>query len=545
VLSTEAAFTRTAASLTLGTHNVYLKARDDEGTWSQEVSTTLTIDEEPMTAPMAAFTVTPAAGPITTVFTVDASGSSDGEDELSALEVRWDWEDDGAYDTDWRVTKTATHTYAVSGTHTVRLEVRDTDGMTDTATRLATVTALAEESAWLFILYLDGDNNLHSWMRRALRKLEEAELGDDLTMVALFDSSGNNGTWRYHIQPGGSYIDGLNRWDMGELDMSDPRTLSDFVTWARSNYPARHTYLAVADHGQGIAGIAWDETTGEDELITVAELRTALQDATSDGAAPLDVVHYDACLMAMVENAYQIEDYAAYLVASQNLGWSLFAYDRYAAQVTADTTSAQLASAVVDEYFEALGEYPRTISAVDLARVGAVSQTLSTLASALRADLDGDTGYISETLGSVQRFDSRDYLEIDDSDEYVDVYDFARLIQHHAPSETVRAAAQDVMDAVVGFVVAERHESGVYRGNRRWDLDRAHGTSIYFPPAPGGWGYEDYMGGVFRFTAEGTWDEFLQDYLGLVGTPPVSPTNPGTPPVLEVPYVVYLPVVVR
>jgi hypothetical protein len=53
------------------------------------------------------------------------------------------------------------------------------------------------------------------------------------------------------------------------------------------------------------------------------------------------------------------------------------------------------------------------------------------------------------------------------------------------------------------------------------------------------------MDGAFRFTAEGMWDEFIRDYLGLVGTPPVSPTNPGTPPVLEVPYAVYLPVVVR
>jgi hypothetical protein len=36
-------------------------------------------------------------------------------------------------------------------------------------------------------------------------------------------------------------------------------------------------------------------------------------------------------------------------------------------------------------------------------------------------------------------------------------------------------------------------------------------------------------------TVDGTWDEFLEDYYGLIGTPPESPTNPGLPPVLEMP----------
>lgn len=545
VLNTQATFTLTASSLTLGTHDVYLKAKDDEGVWSKEISTTLTINAEPATAPTAAFSVSPASGPVTTVFTFDASDSSDGEDPPSALEVRWDWEDDSVYDTGWSATKITTHTYSASGSYTVRLEVRDTGGLTGSTTRIATVNPPPGESAWLFILYLDGDNDLHSWMRRALRKLEAAAPNDDLTVVALLDSSGGGGTWRYHVQPGGDYTDGANRWYMGELDMSDPQVLSDFVTWARNNYPARHTYLSVADHGRGTTGIAWDDTAGQDEFITVAELRTALQDATSGGAAPLDVVHYDACLMAMIEDAYQIKDFASYLVATQNLGWSIFAYDRYAAGVTAGATPAQLATAVTDEYFDVLVEYPRTISAVDLGQAGAVSQTISALATALRADLSTNAEYISYTLSAVQRFDSQNYLVLDGDDEYIDVYDFARLIKQHVPGDTVKTAAQGVMDAVTAFVVAEHHESGCYRKHSCWDLDGAHGISIYFPPTPGGWGYDDYMDDVFRFTAEGTWDEFLQDYLGLVGTPPGAPTNPGTPPVLEMPYTVYLPIVIR
>jgi PKD repeat protein len=87
------------------------------------------------TAPNAAFTVNPTGGDTHTVFQFNASGSSDAEDVPSALEVRWDWENDGTWDTGWRTAKTASHTYSSSGAYTVRLRVRDTGGLTDSATR--------------------------------------------------------------------------------------------------------------------------------------------------------------------------------------------------------------------------------------------------------------------------------------------------------------------------------------------------------------------------------------------------------------------------
>ncbi len=85
--------------------------------------------------PLAAFTVlaSPADG---TVVNVDASSSSDDQDPTDLLEVRWDWGDDGIWDTAWRSEKTAAHRYLSLGTHRIRLEVKDSDGMTTQATRL-------------------------------------------------------------------------------------------------------------------------------------------------------------------------------------------------------------------------------------------------------------------------------------------------------------------------------------------------------------------------------------------------------------------------
>jgi hypothetical protein len=73
-------------------------------------------------------------------FNFDASGSSDPEDALSALEVRWDWTDDGIYDTAYDTTKNAENQYLIGGTFTIRMQVRDSGGRTATTTRNVTVT---------------------------------------------------------------------------------------------------------------------------------------------------------------------------------------------------------------------------------------------------------------------------------------------------------------------------------------------------------------------------------------------------------------------
>ena len=89
--------------------------------------------QPPNNAPVAAFGVWPQLGTIYTVFEFDASSSSDVEDPIEDLMVRWDWESDGVWDTDWSLDKTAQHSFSITGAHFVTLEVRDTWGLTDEA----------------------------------------------------------------------------------------------------------------------------------------------------------------------------------------------------------------------------------------------------------------------------------------------------------------------------------------------------------------------------------------------------------------------------
>lgn len=82
--------------------------------------------------PVAQFTIDREVGLPMASFKFDASSSWDLQDAPSLLSVRWDWEADGAWDTAWSTEKLAEHSYAQSGAYTVRLEVLDTGGLTDT-----------------------------------------------------------------------------------------------------------------------------------------------------------------------------------------------------------------------------------------------------------------------------------------------------------------------------------------------------------------------------------------------------------------------------
>lgn len=78
------------------------------------------------TAPVAGFTVTPPSGGTTlTTFRFDASTSQDDQDPLSALRFRWDFDNDGAWDTAFSSDPVVTKRFLVAGTKIIRVQVKD------------------------------------------------------------------------------------------------------------------------------------------------------------------------------------------------------------------------------------------------------------------------------------------------------------------------------------------------------------------------------------------------------------------------------------
>jgi len=73
--------------------------------------------------------------------TFDGSGSHDNDEGGDTItHYRWDWTNDGSYDTGWSTSPIATHTYTAEGTYTVKLQVKDNEGEMDTDTASVSIT---------------------------------------------------------------------------------------------------------------------------------------------------------------------------------------------------------------------------------------------------------------------------------------------------------------------------------------------------------------------------------------------------------------------
>jgi uncharacterized protein (TIGR02145 family) len=80
------------------------------------------------TPPIADFSFEPKYGNPDSVYRFNADQSFDQEDSLTGLRFRWDWQNDGIWDTDFLSNPTVNHQFLVGGLHTVTLEVEDKDG---------------------------------------------------------------------------------------------------------------------------------------------------------------------------------------------------------------------------------------------------------------------------------------------------------------------------------------------------------------------------------------------------------------------------------
>lgn len=405
------------------------------------------------------------------------------------------------------------------------------------------------EAEWTALIYMNGDSNLGAYPSIARSRLEQV-VGElqDVNVVMLWDGMDTHtgDTWRYHVQPGGQYQNGENRWYMGELNLGEGNVLADFLKWGMENYPASHYYAVVADHGKGTVGLSWDfnayagenvhgttKNFSNSDRITPMELQEAIKQATQNGDQKIDVLHYDTCLMGMWEHAYQVKDYADYLVFSQNEGWAVFAFDKYVKALQGNN-SQSVASEITRLYSEEVNliARPYTISAIDLSQIDTLHQQVDQLASLLESGMSTHKQQVQASRQTTQRLDSTGDFELTEEDTMLDLYDLATQIKSQIADASVQSAATAVQTAVNQAVVAEHHQSGETPNGDHIDLGNTHGLSIYFPMQSGRL-FSVYAGGqMFKSTTNSRWDEMLMEYYGAMGLPPTMNDPDDTDPVI-------------
>jgi hypothetical protein len=91
--------------------------------------------------PVPVFSIVPATGPFTQVFTFNAHDTYDKTEPDEDLGIRWDWEGDGKWDTEYSLNRSFEHQYDHADTFNVIMEVINSKGWTDTEEKLLVVYA--------------------------------------------------------------------------------------------------------------------------------------------------------------------------------------------------------------------------------------------------------------------------------------------------------------------------------------------------------------------------------------------------------------------
>ncbi len=265
---------------------------------------------------------------------------------------------------------------------------------------------------------------------------------------------------------------------LGEVDMSDPRSLEDFVTWGITNYPAERYMLIISSHGAGWSGIGPDYDSGR-TVIFPPQMREGISAALRNtGVDKLDIVGFDACLMAQYEIATELQSVAHYLLAAEEVipgfGWEYTAPLR-ALTANPSMDAVAFGQAIIDAYMEdytAQGTPRIDLHLLDLSKTDALTAALQEFDRVVSADITVLLDTLAAARQTAQSFGLMP-LSGDNYFSFIDIKDFMRRVFIQSLDQPeVTDVAQSVINAVDDMVVYSRSDES---------LPGANGISFYFP----------------------------------------------------------------
>lgn len=354
---------------------------------------------------------------------------------------------------------------------------------------------------WSVLIYSSGDNNLVNFHVEDVKEMERVGSDEHTNLVVQLDRGGSIGCKRYLLEKhtGNQQPDGITSpvlENLGDWNMASSKSLSDFIKWGVKSFPAEHYCLILSDHGDAWHGACEDDSAGA--WMDMAMIKEGISAAQADTGAKMDIIGFDACLMANTEVGYQLRDVGNFLVASEETegaeGWP---YQKVLTEETLrefqrmlnekiELPPDELAKKVVLKSADNQGDLP-TMSAADLTQMGDLACAADSFAQAL-LDTSTPASTLKSIAGSTQSFEG-----------VKDLYDFAERVSTSGDisDEAVKKAAQGVIDSLQRAIIAEQH-SEEYPG--------AHGLSIELPTwSPPG---EDY--GQLDFAKDTKWDEAMK-----------------------------------
>jgi len=419
----------------------------------------------------------------------------------------------------------------------------------------------ADPKEWAVLIFMNGKNDLEEFAIEDFKELAAVGSTSDVDFVVQLGRpqrrpgeqaalktvfGGWTGARRFHVRTDSTPAPGKEVEIVGagsDVDMGAPETLASFLKWGKARFPAHRYAVVIWNHGQGYrllfpaggtaaattpaperagqgdAGrshraVSQDIDTGS--IIYNSDLRASLQSAFG---SELRLVGFDACLMAMIETAYELRDVAPVMVASEELepgnGWD---YTRVARYLTRSPKSdeEQLAADLVKSYRETYGDSDNTtLSALKLGGVKALAAEVSALSDALLADRNK----LFPVVKAVRA--QRGAYNDPKNPVTIDLIGFLNALEPKlaaaAPSTPALTHLRRARELAKSLVLAN------YTSAKRSGHYGSHGIAIYFPISKAAFNRDGWSDGYVRsnqfkkidFVATESWSAFLQAYLGL------------------------------
>jgi len=279
---------------------------------------------------------------------------------------------------------------------------------------------------WTFLIYINGNNNLHKAAVQNIKAMEQIGSDDRMNIVVQWADKKSSETARMLIQPSKDPHQVTS--SMLQLsyfkDMGDYRTLQDFIQWGVTHYPARHYFIEVWDHGNGWHGpqlplvmnldISRDDFT--QRMISTEQLGKVMKYAATLIGHKVDIYGSDACLMAMAEVADEMSDSVDFYVGSEesepDTGWP---YNDFLARWRASphASPSDIVKMLVTSYVKAHeNEDEITLSAYDLNQFPMLNNAIRHLAEEIRGLDANDKAAVLKTMEKVDRVSFKDYGDL-------------------------------------------------------------------------------------------------------------------------------------
>jgi len=357
-------------------------------------------------------------------------------------------------------------------------------------------------AAWTVMVYVNAKNNLEQYGLKDVNEMEMIGSTPEVNIVAelgrINGYSTADGDWkgsrRYLVQKDADInkITSPVLLEIPKSDMGKWENLVEFVKWSQEKFPARNYALVVWNHGSGWnktgepegKGISYDDETHNH--ITTQQLAQALQ-----ATGKLGILSMDACLMQMMEVAYEARKGAEYIVASEETEpGDGYTYDTFLGPLVAKPGmgAAELSKLMVDAYtdhYQQIGQ-GATQSSVNTAALDKLAVLADGWTAAVMAS--GDTVGAKNARAKAQSF----YYSSNK-----DLYHFVKLVSDASADAAVKARGAELLDYLKGSVIYHNRAYGSKYAN-------ASGLAIYLPS------YYTAAYDALAWAQDSNWDAFMQ-----------------------------------